>query len=430
MVYKTNNSIDLVNAFEPQSMHGQPPVIWHSANGSIVTDEDGKKYIDFTSGVLVANSGHNHPRINKAIKDILDQGLLTSYIFVNRPRAKLLEKLAHISPYDNAKSLLFCSGSEAVEASLKLSLEYSRQRHAQPRTLVLSFRDAFHGRTLGAQLVGGIPTLKSWIADKNPHFLQIELPSQSLTVIEAKQYILEQMSINCVNEMNVASIILETYQGGTVLFPQYSFVRALRDWTKNNEIVFILDEIQSGFGRTGKMWGFEHYDIVPDLIVCGKGISSSLPVSAVIGPEEFTDIFSPGAMSTTHSGNPLCCAAALENISVILDEELVENSREMGILLHDVLEGFMEKYSTLIQNVSGRGLVAGVSFFDAECAKSVVLSCVDNGVLLFNPVGPLGTTLKINPPLSIDKDLLLSGLKILDTSLSRIVHFDFSKGTI
>ena len=184
----------------------------------------------------------------------------------------------------------------------------------------------------------------------------------------------------------------------------------LRSWCDKHRALLVCDEVQAGFGRTGTFWGFEHYGIVPDLACFGKGISSSLPLAAVAGRPDVMDMHAPGSMTSTHTGNPVCCAAALANIETIVEEKLVENAKRMGEVLHHNLHKLKDKYEE-IAAVMGRGLVAGVVIADpatgdpdAALAFEIVKRSIEKGLLMFSPVGPGSGTVKICPPLMISEE--------------------------
>jgi 4-aminobutyrate aminotransferase-like enzyme len=211
---------------------------------------------------------------------------------------------------------------------------------------------------------------------------------------------------------SVAGVILETYQGGDASFAPPAYMQQLRRWCDRHGALLVCDEVQAGFGRTGTMWGFEHYGIVPDLACFGKGISSSLPIAAVAGRPDVMDLHAPGSMTSTHTGNPVCCAAAVASIETILEHDLVGNARRMGELLHQRLGAMAAEYPEIAQ-VMGRGLVAGVIMIDpqsgepdAELAFEIVKRAVEKGVLLFSPVGFKGGTVKICPPLVITAEAI------------------------
>lgn len=223
----------------------------------------------------------------------------------------------------------------------------------------------------------------------------------------------------------IAGVMTETYQGGGASFAPRDYIQALAKWCLENDILLIFDEIQAAFGRTGTLFGFEHYGVVPDLVCLGKGISSSLPVSAVLGKSRIMDLNGPAEMTSTHTGNPVCAAAALANIDVILKENLVEHARQMGDLLHHELGLLKNKYSQIIGAVHGEGLVAGLHIVkrdskqpDGELAFRIVQKAVEKGVMLFAPVGFGGATMKISPPLCITRAALEDSLMAFDEAIS------------
>jgi 4-aminobutyrate aminotransferase-like enzyme len=205
-------------------------------------------------------------------------------------------------------------------------------------------------------------------------------------------------------------------------------MQALRQWCSEHNALLVCDEVQAGFGRTGKLWGFEHYGIVPDLALFGKGLSSSLPISAVAGRADVMDMHPAGSMTSTHTGNPVCCAAALASIELVVKEKLTENARKVGAVLHDRLHELQSRFPQ-IGRVDGKGLVAGVACVrpgtqepDGDLAWEVVERCIENGVLMFSPVGFGGATVKIAPPLVINEAAILEGISVLQEVFSEAVN--------
>jgi 4-aminobutyrate aminotransferase/diaminobutyrate-pyruvate transaminase/4-aminobutyrate aminotransferase/(S)-3-amino-2-methylpropionate transaminase len=201
----------------------------------------------------------------------------------------------------------------------------------------------------------------------------------------------------------------------------------LRQWCDGHKALLVCDEVQAGFGRTGTMWGFEHYGVVPDLALFGKGISSSLPLAAVAGRPDVMDLHPAGSMTSTHTGNPVCCAAALASIDLVVKENLAENSRRMGDLMHTQLWAMKSRFPQ-IGTVAGKGLVAGVACVapgtkdpDADLAFGVVERCLEKGVLMFSPVGLGGGTVKIAPPLVINEAAVLESLAVLEEAFAEAV---------
>jgi 4-aminobutyrate aminotransferase-like enzyme len=228
---------------------------------------------------------------------------------------------------------------------------------------------------------------------------------------------------------DIAGVIFETYQGVGPDFAPKEYIQALAQWCKTNDVVFILDEVQSGFGRTGKFWALEHYGVTPDLICCGKGISSSLPIAAVIGRVEIMDQFPPGSMTSTHTGNPVCAAAALANLKKIVHDDLAGNAARMGIILERGQAELQERYPDVIGHYSARGLVGGLQMVragtkepDAALAHDVVERCFHKGLLFFAPVGAWGQTVKIAPPLTITEEPLREGLAVLGEAIAEARH--------
>lgn len=202
-------------------------------------------------------------------------------------------------------------------------------------------------------------------------------------------------------------------------------MQKLRAWCDENDIVLISDEVQACFGRTGRLFGYEHYGMVPDLLCCGKGISSGLPLSAVIGKSSIIDLYGPGEMTSTHTGNPICCAAAVANLQYLVDSDLVENAAAMGEVLHAGLDELKAKYSEVVGAHHGKGLVAGLHMVkpgtkepDGDLAFEIINSCFRKGLLFFSPVGFGGATVKIAPPLVITEDAVAEGLDVLDEAIA------------
>src|SRR5437899_5394667 len=393
--------------YEPVAMRGQPPVVWDHAEGFQVYDAYGNQWSDWSSGVLITNAGHGRREIIDAIAKQAQSKLLTNYCFPSEIRSRLVEKLASILPEPLKKVFLLTTGSETVECAIKLCRSYGLKTGGRSKHVIVSFDKSFHGRTLGAQQAGGIPALKEWIVNLDPGFVQVEFPDGFRTPDSSFEYFERSLAEKGIDAQNVAGVILETYQGGSAAFAPPEYMRALRQWCTGHKALLVCDEVQAGFGRTGTMWGFEHYGIVPDLACFGKGISSSLPLAAVAGRPDVMDLHPAGSMTSTHTGNPICCAAALASIDLILKEKLADNASKVGALLHQKLRALKAR-TPQIGSVDGKGLVAGVACVlpgskepDGDLAWDVVRRSIEKGVLMFTPVGFGGATVKISPPLVI-----------------------------
>jgi 4-aminobutyrate aminotransferase/(S)-3-amino-2-methylpropionate transaminase len=409
--------------YEPLAMGGQPPIVWHHAEGFQVYDGYGNCWIDWSSGVLIANAGHAEPEVTAAITAQANKKLLTNYCFPSSERANLVRCLASLLPEPLKKVFLLTTGSETVECAIKLCRQRGTRR-TRNKHVIVSFENGFHGRTMGAQQAGGIPALKEWIVNIDPGFVQVPFPDGFWTDDTAFGVFERCLTEQGIEPRNVAGVLMETYQGGTSGFAPAGYVQALREWCTRNEALLVCDEVQAGFGRTGRMWGFEHYGVVPDMALFGKGISGSLPLSAVAGSPEVMDLFGPGSMTSTHTGNPVCCAAALASINSIVNKGLVTNAAKVGEVLHRGLNEIRAGHPQ-IGAVLGKGLVAGAICIDPKTrqpdgslAREITRRAIEKGVLLFSPVGYKGSTVKIAPPLCITEGALEDSLTAFSEAVS------------
>jgi 4-aminobutyrate aminotransferase/(S)-3-amino-2-methylpropionate transaminase len=413
--------------YEPVAMQGQPPVVWDRAEGFQVYDAWGNQWIDWSSGVLIANAGHGRREIAEAIARQASAKLLTNYCFPSEIRSRLVERLAGLLPEPLKKIFLLTTGSETVECAIKLCRSFGMKTGGRGKHVIVSYDKAFHGRTLGSQQAGGIPALKDWIVNLDPGFVQVPFPDGFRTTDNSFEAFERALREQHVEPRDVAGVILETYQGGSAAFAPTAYMQQLRQWCTSHQALLVCDEVQAGFGRTGALWGFEHYGIVPDLALFGKGMSSSLPISAVASRPDVMDLHPAGSMTSTHSGNPVCCAAALASIELVLNENLAEKARRLGAILHERLCALQSGFPQ-IGTVAGKGLVAGVACVvderkepDGDLAWDVVKRCVEKGVLMFSPVGFGGGTVKISPPLVISEAALLEGLSVLKEAFAEAI---------
>lgn len=412
---------------EIRAMQGQPPVVWDRAEGFQVFDRWGNMWLDWSSGVLITNAGHGRREIIEAITRQAQHGLLTNYCFPSEIRAELAEKLVSLLPPPLDKVFILTTGSETVEFAIKIARMHGLRTGGRGKNVIVSFEKAFHGRTLGSQLAGGIPALKEWIGDPDPRFVQVPFPDGYWTEDTSFGLFEKTLDEAGVAPSQVCGVLMETYQGGTAAFAPVEYIRTLREWCTGQKALLIFDEVQAGFGRTGRFWGYEHYGVVPDLTTWGKGISSSLPISAVAGRADLMDLPAPGSASSTHTGNPVCCAAALANIDLILKEDLAGHAARMEPVLQEGLQRIQAEFPQA-GFVAGKGLVAGLAVVDPRhrtpdgaLAHAIVWRCVEKGLLMFNPVGPQGCTIKICPPLVITEDALREGCEVLREAFAEVL---------
>jgi len=410
-----------LHACEPDAMTGMAPVIWDRAQGCSIFDPYGNMWLDWTSGVLAANAGHGRREVVHAICEQAGR-LLFSYAHPTEVRAKLAARLTEIAPPGLDRVFFFTSGAESVECAIKLSRMHGRKAGGDRKTRIVSFANAFHGRTLGAQLAGGIPAMKEWIGPPDATFVQVHFPDGYVCDDASFEVFVRSLREQNVEPEDVAGVLMETFQGGDANFAPEGYVRELAAWCRRHDAVLTCDEIQAGFGRTGRLFGFEHYGIVPDLACFAKGLSGALPLSAVMGRAELMDGFPPRSMTTTYGGNPVCLAGALANVELILAGNLPARAERTGRLLHGKLQDIARRHDAAIGFVHGRGLVAAVHFVrpgtrtpDPDLAFRIVESCVRQGLMLFAPVGLGAASIKICPPLVIEPGAVEEGAELLGT---------------
>jgi 4-aminobutyrate aminotransferase-like enzyme len=414
---------------EPVSMMGQPPIIWDKAEGFQVYDKWGNKWIDWSSGVLITNAGHGRREIIRALRNLLDKKLLATYVFIHEKRAELTKMLKALSPDpENYLVFLLSTGSEATENCIKLAKTYALEKHGPGKKYLISFNNAFHGRTMGAQLAGGMAKSKTWIIEEGRTFVQVPFPDGYKNENTSFDLFLSTLADKGIKPAEIAGVITESYQGVGPDFLPVEYARKLEAFCLENDIVTIFDEVQSGFGRTGRMFCYEHYGITPDLIACGKGISSSLPISAVIGRKEIMNLYAPGSMTSTHSGSPLPVVAAVESLKIIRKEKLVEKAALLGGILIPELTRIRNKYPDVLGCIQGKGMVAGIQVVrrgtkipDSDLALKINEKCFHKGLLMFAPVGIAGECLKIAPPLVTTEEALREGIKVFEEACDEIL---------
>ena len=417
-------ALEKLRKYEPVSMSGQPLVVWDRGEGCNIYDRWGNKWLDWSSGVVVANAGHGRKEIIDAIVKQATHGLLHNYCFPSEVRGNLAEKLVGLAPKGIDKCFILTTGAETTECALKLTRTHGHKVGGKKKNVMVSFENAFHGRTLGAQMMGGMGKQKTWILNHDLEIVQIPFPDGFWnTDTNFKTAFLGKLAEKGVTPDRVAGVITESFQGAGADFAPAEYMQELRAWCDEHNIVLTMDEVQAGFGRSGKFWSFEHYGIVPDLICMGKGISSSLPISGLMGKAKIMDLYGPNEMTSTHTGNPVCSVAAMASIDIIVKEKLVQNAEKMGKILHAGLDKVAKKHADVVGVHHGKGMVAGLAIVkpgtkekDGDLAWDIVNACVEKGLLMFAPVG--GSTVKIAPPLMSPQDAIEEGLEVLEEAFT------------
>ena len=414
------SSIPILNElrkYEPASMSLELPVVWDRAEDFQVFDESGNCWIDFCAGTFVTNAGHRNPKICNAISEIVNNNFLHNYYFPSKIRAKLVKKLHDMTPVNLDKVFLLTTGAETTECCIKLARIYGRK--INPKKIgIVSFVGAMHGKTLGALMVGGKTKEKHWIVNHDPDMHHLPFPKDS-SGDEVFHENMKQLEQSGVDLSTIAAFMVESYQGWGALFYPKNYIKALRKWADDNQVIVIFDEIQAGFGRTGKLFAYEHYEVEADLVCCGKGISSGLPLSAVLGRSELIDV--DPSLNSTHGGNPVCCAATLASLELLESENLIVESERKGVILKQELTRIKNHFPSRIE-IFGRGLVFAIHVrksstneLDVELVDKIIEKAMQQGVLLIRT----GTgTIKIGPPLTISDDALIEGVSVIEEIIS------------
>lgn len=409
-----------------------PSLVLHSdiavkkAQGIYLEDTGGKRYLDFTSGLAVANVGHNHPRVVEAIKRQAEELTHAGCMFYYEPLAEYPELLSQITPPGLARFFFSNSGAEAVEGALKLA------RHYTGRHGILAFIGAFHGRTLGTLSLTAsntkyrnryAPLLPSVYHAPYPYCYRCVANREPETCnLECFGY-LESILKHLISPEEVACAVIEPVLGeGGYVVPPRRYLKRLRELCDREGILLILDEVQSGMGRTGKWFASEHFEINPDIMTLAKGIANGMPLSAVVSSEKIMAGWASGAHGTTFGGNPVSLSAATATIKVIKEEELLENAASVGRHALERLNTMKGRYPA-IGDVRGLGLMIGVEFVknekepDSALVEKIMKTCLNRGLLLIECGGDKNI-LRLIPPLIITRDEMDRGLDILEEAIA------------
>lgn len=406
-----------------RGMGNMLPVYVDKALNAEVWDIEGKRYIDFAGGIAVVNTGHSHPRIVEAVKQQLDRFSHTCIMITPYTNAvELAERLVQATPVKEGRAIFVSTGAEAVENAVKIARAYTG------RPGVIAFGGGFHGRTnLCMGLTGKVVPYKKGFGPFTPEIYHVPFPAEYLGISAAESLkALKEVFKNDIEPSRVAAIIIEPVQGegGFYAVPK-GFLGQLRELCNEYGIVFICDEIQTGFGRTGKMFACEYEDVQPDIITMAKGIAGGFPIAAVVGRREVMDGAEPGGLGGTYAGSPLGCAAGLAVLDVMEDEKLIERSREVGKRVVAGLQHLQREYPDRIGDVRGLGAMVAMELVkegdvnqpDAELTKALTMEAAKRGLLLLS-CGVRGNVIRILTPLTIPYDHLEEGLEILFDSFA------------
>ena len=399
------------------------------AEGSYIYTNDGRKLLDFTCGIGVTNTGHCHPKVVEAIRE--QAGLFLhaqANIVIHKPMLQLIEELRKIVPSSIDSFFFTNSGAEAVENAVKIA------RAATGKPNIIVFSGSFHGRTAATMALTtsktgyrtGFGPLPSGIfVSPFPYAFRLGMSEE-----QASAYALEQLEYLLASQTapkETAAILIESVLGeGGYVIPPVSFMKGLREIADKNGIMLICDEVQSGFGRTGKWFAFEHYGIVPDIMTVAKGIASGLPLSGVFTRTDIMKKVDVGSIGGTYGGNAVACAAGVATIRAMKEEKMLENANERGIQLMAGLRKLQEEYPQ-IGDVRGKGLMIGAEFMVGErpekakpMVKDIVHAAEDQNLLLLT-CGTYDNVVRWIPPLNVTSEQINDGLKIFESALKKTI---------
>jgi 4-aminobutyrate aminotransferase / (S)-3-amino-2-methylpropionate transaminase / 5-aminovalerate transaminase len=413
--------------YEPPCAADQVPVVWDHGERVWVTDVDGNRYIDFTSGVLVTNVGHCHPGLVKAVQDQAAR-LMNCYSFPTPERVTAAERLVKTFPPNLDKVFFLSTGAEATEAALRVARRYTGKQE------VLGFYGGFHGRTYGVMGIAGSVGTRRQFGVPVPGGVMAPYAYCYRCFYDKRypdcdMYCLKQLDrvIASSSSGDMGAVMVEPYQGTAgFIFPPEGWLKRLETWARERDLVLIIDEVQSSFGRTGKLYAIEWEDVRPQMICLGKGLGSGVATSALGGESKVLECMEAGELSSTWGGNPLSSAAALAVMEVMEEEQLPQRAALIGASVKvRFLE--MQKRYRFLGDVRGKGLVMGLEFVDPadgytpsqEITRRVIMQAAQNGLLL-GKLGLYGNVIRIAPPLVITQEEADLALDILDQVFGEI----------
>lgn len=421
-------TFEKIMKYESSLIQKQLPIVWNRAKDHSIFDRWGNKWIDLSSTIFVTNSGHANARAKARLQRTLDKDLLHAYCYPTVERAEFLEKLIEITPSYLERACLVTTGTEASERALKLTRIYGMQFNPRKKVIIGGLGN-YHGKTMGAMMAAVTPEARAWIGNQDPDMHQMPFPypwileENNMTGTELFNQHIKQLVNQGVKPAEVAAFIIESYQGwGAVFYPK-DYMQAMKNWAEEHDALLIVDEIQSGFGRTGKLFGYEYYGVEPDLVVCGKGISGSMPLSAVLGRRDLIELDS--TLTSTHGGHPMSCAAALGNLESFIENKLVERAEKLGKKLYTLLDGWKKEFPERIPMILGNGMVWSVFIcnpdtkeLDAYFTDQLVEKAMQKGVY---SIRTGCGTIKIGPPLTISELALIEAIDVYVETMSEMM---------
>lgn len=426
---KSKSLVERRENIVPRGVSYGIPAFAESAQGALIKDVDGNTFIDFVGAIGVINVGHCHPKVKEALHDQIEKYIHTGFnVMMSESYIELAERLARLAPGNHEKKVLMQnSGAEAVENAVKIARKYTKRQG------IISFSRGFHGRTLMTMtMTSKVKPYKFEYGPFAPEVYKAPYPyvyrrPEGLSEEQYEDFVLEEFRNFFVSEAapeTIAAVVMEPVQGeGGFIVPGKRFVQGVYQICKEHGILFIADEIQTGFARTGRYFAIEHFDVVPDLITISKSMGAGVPISGVIGRKEIMDAASPGELGGTYSGSPLGCRAALAVLDIIEEEGLNQRGEEIGEIVMNKFRQLYDKFDC-IGDVRGLGAMCAMEIVkdrqtkepDKELTNKIIAEANKRGLLIIS-AGVYSNVLRLLMPIVITNEQLEEGLKILESAI-------------
>ncbi|MDR6999014.1 4-aminobutyrate--2-oxoglutarate transaminase [Neobacillus niacini] len=430
---KSKSLVERRENIVPKGVSNGVPAFAESADGALIKDVDGNIFIDFVGAIGVQNVGHGHPKVKQALHEQVDQFIHTGFnVMMYESYIELAEKLAELAPGNHEKKVLLQnSGAEAVENAVKIARKYTKRQG------VISFSRGYHGRTLMTMtMTSKVKPYKFEFGPFAPEVYRAPYPymyrrPEGLTEEQYEDFILQEFRNFFVTDVapeSIAAVVMEPIQGeGGFIVPGKRFVQGVYQLCKENGILFIADEIQTGFARTGRYFAIEHFDVIPDLITVSKSMGAGVPISGVIGRKEMMDAADPGELGGTYSGSPLGCKAALAVLEIIEEECLNQRGEEVGKIVMDKFKDLSKKFDC-IGDIRGLGAMCAMEIVKDRQTKEpakdltnqIIKEANKRGLLIFS-AGIYSNVIRLLMPLVITNEQLEEGLTILEHSIEAAI---------
>lgn len=430
IITKTDEIVTKRKQFVAQGVSNGCLAIAKEAKGATIVDIEGQEWIDFAAAIGTLNVGHSHPKIVEVVKQQAEKFLHPGFnVIMYDSYIKLAEKLVEVTPGNHEKqAIFFNSGAEAVENAVKIARKYTKKQG------VVVFNNGYHGRTnLTMSMTSKVKPYKFEFGPFAPEIYKAPFPylyqkPNSLSDEEYVDFIIQEFKsffISTVAPEMVACVVMEPVQGeGGFIIPPKKFVQAVAAFCRENNIVFVADEIQTGFSRTGTLFAIEQFDVIPDLITVSKSLAAGLPLSGVVGRKEIMEVSTPGELGGTYAGSPVACEAALAVIDIIEEEKLNNRAEWLGAKIEAHLKGYEERYET-VGNIRRLGAMVAIELVTDRVSKTPnkeatveIAKFANNNGLLLLTAGIKGNIIRFLPPLVITEDELQKGLAILDNAFA------------